>query len=292
MRIPSHQKGERLDVVLGEHVGSRAAAQRLIDAGLVTVDGEPRQKRYKVAEGQTLEWGEIPDSTPEPKGDAPFTIAYEADDFLVVDKPAGVVAHPARGHQSGTLAEAVGGHLVHRLDKNTSGLLIVATTEAAHRRLKQKLQDREITREYLALVKGRPPSRTGTIDAPIGRDRKQRTRHSTDTDSPRDAVTHFEIEQALPHTTLLRVRLETGRTHQIRVHLEAIGHPVIGDPEYGVPDPELKRQFLHATRLRFDDVDVTSPLPEDLEMALLRATGRPIVDRPVACSGVRASHRR
>jgi 23S rRNA pseudouridine1911/1915/1917 synthase len=186
----------------------------------------------------------------------------------------------------------VGGRLVHRLDKDTSGLLLVAKTDEAHRRLKEQLQRREITREYLALVHGTPPSRSGTIDAPIGRDRRHRTKHSTDTDTPRDAVTHFTIEQALPETTLLRVRLETGRTHQIRVHLAAIGHPVVGDREYGRPDDDLRRQFLHATRLAFDDVDVTSPLPEDLHRALLRATGRPVQDRPVACSGVRADHRR
>jgi 23S rRNA pseudouridine1911/1915/1917 synthase len=288
MRIRPEQAGERLDVVLAEHVGSRAAAQRLIDAGRVRVDGTVRAKRFRVAEGATVEW-EVPEEQPiEPRGDAPFTVAYEADDFLIVDKPAGVVAHPAKGHETGTLVEAVGGRLVHRLDKGTSGLLLVARTEQAHRRLTAKLRKREITREYLALVKGRPPSRTGTIEAPIGRDRRHRTKHSTDTDNPRDAVTHFEIEEAYEHTTLLRVRLETGRTHQIRVHLQAIGLPVLGDPEYGVPDERLTRQFLHATRLAFDDVDVTSPLPDDL----LGATGRPVQDRPVACSGLRADHRR
>ena len=151
---------------------------KLIDGGHVTVDGEQRQKRYKVTEGQTIDYEQPEEQVPEPKGDAPFTVAYEAEDFLIVDKPAGVVAHPAKGHHSGTLADAVGGYLVHRLDKDTSGLLLVAKTEAAHRRLKEQLQRREITREYLALVKGRPPSRTGTIDAAIGRDRTNRTRHS------------------------------------------------------------------------------------------------------------------
>jgi 23S rRNA pseudouridine1911/1915/1917 synthase len=288
IQIPPEREGERLDVVLAEHVGSRAAAQRLIEAGRVRVDGAARAKRFRVTAGQALDWDPVEEEIVVPRGDAPFTVAYDAEDFLIVDKPAGVVAHPAKGHVTGTLAEAVGGHLVHRLDKDTSGLLLVAKTEAAHRRLKDKLQRREITREYLALVKGRPPARTGTIDAPIGRDRKHRTRHSTDTDTPRDAVTHFAIEEAYEHTTLLRVRLETGRTHQIRVHLQAIGLPVVGDPEYGVPQEGLDRQFLHATRLAFDDVDVTSPLPPDLA----RATGRPVQDRPVACSGVRADHRR
>ncbi len=286
------KRGERLDVVLGREVGSRAAAQRLIDAGRVRVDGVARSKRYIVGEGERVEWDPPAEEAPAPAGDAPFAVAFDGPDFLVVDKPPGVVAHPARGHASGTLAQAVGGRLVHRLDKDTSGLLLVAKTDEAHRRLKEKLQRREITREYLALVHGHPPARSGTIDAPIGRDRRHRTRHSTDTDTPREAVTHFRVERLLPDTALLRVRLETGRTHQIRVHLSAIGHPVVGDREYGRPDERLGRQFLHATRLAFDDVDVVSPLPEDLERALAGATGRSVQDRPVACSGKRAGHRR
>ena len=292
MRIGPEQEGERLDVVLGEQVGSRAAAQRLIDDGRVRVDGEVRPKRHRVKAGEEVEWEEAEERTPEPAGDAPFTVAYEGPDFVVVDKPAGVVVHPAKGHASGTLAQAVGGHLVHRLDKDTSGLLLVARTEEAHRRLKEQLQRREIVREYLALVHGRPPSRSGTIDAPIGRDRRQRTRHSTETDTPREAVTHFTVEALLEETTLLRVRLETGRTHQIRVHLQAIGLPVVGDAEYGRPGDGLRRQFLHAARLAFDDVDVTSPLPADLAAELARAAGRSVQDRPADCSEVRASHRR
>jgi 23S rRNA pseudouridine1911/1915/1917 synthase len=147
-----------------------------------------------------------------------------------------------------------------------------------HTALKAALARREIVREYLALVEGRPPARTGTIDAPIGRDRRVRTRHSTDTDEPREALTHFTLERALPRATLLRVRLETGRTHQIRVHLQAIGHPVCGDPEYGTAGLYgLERQFLHAERLAFthpvtgEAIDVRSPLPADLTAALERA---------------------
>jgi 23S rRNA pseudouridine1911/1915/1917 synthase len=167
---------------------------------------------------------------------------------------------------------------VHRLDRDTSGLLVVARSEPVHAALKSLLAARELVREYLALVEGRPPARRGTIDAPLGRDRRVRTRTSTDTEEPRAAVTHFEIERALPQDTLLRVRLETGRTHQIRAHLLAIGHPVAGDPEYGTAGRHgLRRQFLHATRLAFphpvtaEPVDVTSPLPEDLAAALERA---------------------
>ncbi len=220
-------------------------------------------------------------------------MVYEDQHLLVVDKPAGVVVHPARGHRQGTLAQALAGRaaggedpwragIVHRLDKATSGLLVVAKDEATHRALKALLQARDITREYLALVEGRPPARSGTIDAPIGRDRRVRTLMSTDTDQPREARTHFEIEQALPGTTLLRVRLETGRTHQIRVHLQAIGHPVCGDPDYGGArrtELGLERQFLHAARLRFvhpvsgEAIDAVSELPEDLRAALRRAAG-------------------
>jgi 23S rRNA pseudouridine1911/1915/1917 synthase len=160
---------------------------------------------------------------------------------------------------------------------------VVAKSEDVHRELKAALQRREITREYLALVEGRPESRTGTVDAPIGRDRRVRTRMSIDTAEPREARTHFEIEHALPRTTLLRVRLETGRTHQIRVHLQAIGHPVAGDPEYGTPGLlGLERQFLHAARLAFAHpvtgaaVDVASPLPADLVRALAAAEAEPL----------------
>jgi 23S rRNA pseudouridine1911/1915/1917 synthase len=164
---------------------------------------------------------------------------------------------------------------VHRLDRDTSGLMVVAKSEEAHRRLKDMIQRREVTREYLALVLGRPPSRSGTIDAPIGRDRRARTRVSTDTDEPREAVTHFTMLKALPEATLLLVRLQTGRTHQIRAHFQAIGHPVAGDPEYGGEGAfGLERQFLHATRLAFahpftgEELDLRSPLPEDLAKAI------------------------
>jgi 23S rRNA pseudouridine1911/1915/1917 synthase len=208
---------------------------------------------------------------------------------VVVDKPAGVVVHPARGHRTGTLAQALGGRaaggeepwragIVHRLDRDTSGLLVVAKSDEVHRRLKAALRARALEREYLALGEGRPPARSGTIDAPLGRDRRSRTLVSIDTDAPREARTHFTLERALPTSTLLRVRLETGRTHQIRAHLRAIGHPVCGDPEYGTAGLfGLRRQFLHATRLAFDHpvtserVEVVSPLPEDLAQALREA---------------------
>jgi 23S rRNA pseudouridine1911/1915/1917 synthase len=218
-----------------------------------------------------------------------FAVAYEDEHLLVIDKPAGLVVHPARGHREGTLSQllvglagggGVGGDpnrpgIVHRLDRDTSGLLVVARSEEAHRLLQQALAERRIEREYLVLVEGRPPARSGTIEAPIGRDPQVRTRMAVGGNFPRQARTHFALEQALPAHSLLRVRLDTGRTHQIRVHMRAIGHPVAGDPEYGTTGAlGLERQFLHATRLSLRHpitgaaLEVHSPLPADLAAAL------------------------
>jgi 23S rRNA pseudouridine1911/1915/1917 synthase len=215
-------------------------------------------------------------------------IAYEDEHLLVVDKPAGLVVHPAAGHERGTLVHALlergiaGGDvpdrpgIVHRLDRDTSGLLVVARSDEAYRRLQDLVRTRLLDRRYLALVRGRPRSRRGRIEAPIGRDRHDPLRQSLDTETPRDAITHFEVAQLLPAHTLLAVRLETGRTHQIRVHLAAIELPIVGDGVYGVPDPELGRQFLHAGSLEFPHpftdelVKTESPLPEELQAALAR----------------------
>jgi 23S rRNA pseudouridine1911/1915/1917 synthase len=221
----------------------------------------------------------------------PFKIVYEDEHLLVVDKAAGVVVHPAKGHREDTLSQllaagdagAAGGEperagIVHRLDRDTSGLLVVARSELAHAKLQRALQQREIEREYLALVIGRPPARSGTIEAPIGRDPHVRTRMAVGGSHPREARTHFELDRALAEHSLLKLKLETGRTHQIRVHLQAIGHPVAGDPEYGGRGAlGLQRQFLHAARLAFAHplsgapIDVSSPLPADLREALARA---------------------
>jgi 23S rRNA pseudouridine1911/1915/1917 synthase len=301
IEVPAAAAGERLDVFLAAHAGSRAAAQRLIDAGRVLVDGAPpRAKRQALRGGERLEVSEARAAEEPDVPPADYGVAYEDAHLLVIDKPAGVVVHPARGHRAGTLAQALaivaaGGSrpdragIVHRLDRDTSGLLLVARSEAAHAALTALIAARAVTREYLALVEGRPGARTGTIEAPLGRDRRVRTRTSTDTADPRPAVTHFAVERALPDATLLRVRLETGRTHQIRAHLKAIGHPVAGDPEYGRAGLYgLERQFLHAERLALThpvtgaSLDVRSPLPEDLVAALLRAEagGAARPDRP------------
>ena len=207
----------------------------------------------------------------------------------MVDKPAGLVVHPGAGRTGGTLVQGLLGRvaggpperpgIVHRLDRDTSGLLVVSRTEEAYRGLRALVGRRRIERGYLALVQGRPRSRRGRIEAPIGRDRNDPTRRSLDTDSPREAFTHFELAELLPRHALLRVTLETGRTHQIRVHLAAIELPVVGDRVYGVPGLGLERQFLHACRLAFthpvtgEGLGVESPLPPDLAAALERARG-------------------
>jgi 23S rRNA pseudouridine1911/1915/1917 synthase len=285
--------GARLDRVLSTRpeVGTRAAAERLIGDGAVAVDGRSRPKSHRLEGGELVEVLLPAEATLAPEA-LPLRVAYEDEHLLVVDKPAGVVVHPTGRPVPGTLAGgllalgAAGGEegrpgIVHRLDRHTSGLLLVARSEEAHRRLARLIRRREVERRYLALVRGEPRSRTGRIEAPIGRDRRDRTRHSLDTATPRQAVTWFELLEQLPAHALLEVRLETGRTHQIRVHLEAIDLPVAGDPVYGVKgDLGLTRQFLHAHRLRLrhpftdEELDVSSPLPEDLTEALDRARGQ------------------
>jgi 23S rRNA pseudouridine1911/1915/1917 synthase len=254
----------------------------------VVVDGTARPKSHRLAGGEELEL-ELQEQGPDvlEAEELPLGVVYEDEHLLVVDKPAGVVVHPAPGHGTGTLVHGLLGRvaggeaperpgIVHRLDRDTSGLLVVARTEEAYEALQGLVRRRELERRYKALVRGRPQSWRGRIEAPIGRDRSDPTRRSLDTDSPRDAVTHFEVERLLDGHALLDVRLETGRTHQIRVHLAAIGLPVVGDSVYGVPEPPLEHQFLHAWRLAFthpltdEPVEAESPLPEDLQSFLER----------------------
>jgi 23S rRNA pseudouridine1911/1915/1917 synthase len=279
--VPPEAAGERLDRFLAtlDAVGSRGAAERAVAAALV--DGERRPKSFRVSAGEQIEL-DLPEVSATPVAPSVLpTILWEDEHLAVVDKPAGLVVHPGAGNRGGTLVDALAGTvaggepgrtgIVHRLDRDTSGLLVVAKSEEAHRRLTALVRRRALERTYVALVRGRPRSRSGRIEAPIGRDRREPTRISLDTETPRDAVTHFEVERAWPELALLAVRLETGRTHQIRVHLAAIGLPVVGDAVYGVPEPALGRQFLHAARLAFphpftgERVDVESPLPPELQ---------------------------
>lgn len=225
--------------------------------------------------------------TLEPEPVAGVEVVHDDEHLLVVEKPAGVVVHPSAGHAHGTLVHGLvelgirGGAgafrpgIVHRLDRDTSGLLVVARSDESHRRLARMIRDRTLQREYTALVRGRPRSWRGRIEAPIGRDRRHATRQSLDTDRPRPAATTFAVSELLGERALLHVALDTGRTHQIRVHLAAIDLPVSGDRVYGAADDlGLTRQFLHASRLAFEhpftaeQVDVVSPLPSDLDTAL------------------------
>ncbi len=290
--VASELAGERLDRVLATvpEIGSRALAVRMLAEGDVLVDGRSARKSERLRGGETIEYEPPPADAPLAREERPLALAYEDEHLLVVDKPAGISVHPGAGRSSGTLANALvaygarGGEaperpgIVHRLDRDTSGLMVVARSEAAFLGLRRLVRRREIERQYLALVCGRPRSRKGTIEAPIGRDRRHPIRRSLETDKPHAAVTHFELRELLSRHALLGVRLETGRTHQIRVHLAAIDLPVAGDPVYGVAhDLGLERQFLHACRLAFrhpltgEEIELSSPLPADLEQALARA---------------------
>jgi len=278
LAVPPEAAGQRLDQFLALHLGSRAAAERAVEAGAL-VDGDRRAKSHRLAGGEVVEVPEVEEPEPGPPP-APPRIVWEDEHLLVVDKPAGLVVHPGAGHLGDTLVDSLRGRIaggdpdrpgvVHRLDRDTSGLLVLARSEEAHRRLSGLVRERALERTYLAVVAGRPRSRRGRIEAAIGRDRHDPTRVSLDTDTPREAVTEFDVEQLWDDRALLRLRLETGRMHQIRVHLAAIELPVAGDPVYGVRTPGLDRQFLHASELAFvhpfdgSPVEARSELPADL----------------------------
>jgi 23S rRNA pseudouridine1911/1915/1917 synthase len=292
--VPDADAGTRLDVWLAglDEIGVRARAERLIADGRVLVDGQARLKSHRLEGGETVEI-DIPEPAERVAEDVGAVVVHADEHLLVVDKPAGVVTHPSTGHETGTLVHGLLEHgiaggdeearpgIVHRLDRDTSGLLIVARSQEAYERLQEMIRRREVERHYLALVVGSPRSQTGRIEAPIGRDRDDPSRHSLDTDTPREAVTWFEVLERLDGRALVDVRLETGRTHQIRVHLEGIGLPVAGDPLYGKADDlGLTRQFLHAHRLSFahpftgEQLSFESPLPADLAAALEAARSR------------------
>jgi 23S rRNA pseudouridine1911/1915/1917 synthase len=285
--VPAGARGDRLDTWLAAQLGvSRARAAALLQAGAVAIGGQPAGKSTRLHGGErvTVEERSVPDPDHAPP---PPAILWEDQHLLVVDKPPGLVVHPAPGHRGTTLVELLARdapgpepRAVHRLDRDTSGLMLVAKGEPAQRRLQSVLRRRDVEREYVALAGGRLPSRAGTIDAPIGRDPRRRTRMSTVTDKPREARTHFEVDRFVDGLTLSRVRLETGRTHQIRAHFAAIGHPLAGDREYGGPPvPGLERQFLHSARLALElpwsgeRHEWHSELPPDLSAALAAAQG-------------------
>jgi 23S rRNA pseudouridine1911/1915/1917 synthase len=294
--VGAGEEGQRVDVVLAARTGvTRTLAQRALRDGTVTVGSESVRASFRLETGQRVE-GTIPEPTFEaPDAESiPIEVRYSDERVLVVSKPPGLVTHPARGHEGGTLVNALlalGGTLsgagsvrpgiVHRLDKDTSGLLLVARDDAAHAFLVDALRDRRIERRYLALVRGRPPAGTGTIEAPIGRHPRKRTLQAVVGDG-RPSVTHYRVLEPGERFSLLELSLETGRTHQIRVHLSHLGHPVAGDKTYGgyseaTKDLGLTRPFLHAYRLAFphpDDqrrIEVDDPLPPDLAESLAAA---------------------
>ncbi len=292
--VPEGAGGRRLDRFVAElpGIGSRAAARRLIESGAVAVAGVAARPSRRLAPGEVVTVETPQRAEPAPLGAAAELRVVHLDEALaVIDKPAGLVVHPAPSHRGPTLVELLGGvagggdpgrpGIVHRLDKDTSGLMVVARTEDAHRALAAAVRRRELRREYAALVEGRMRSRTGTIDAPIGRDPASPTRMAVAGRAAREARTHFEVVEALPGDTLVAAVLETGRTHQIRAHFAAIGHPVCGDPRYGSRGRHgLERQFLHSSRLSFrhpetgEELAFESGLPPDLTPAL-RAARRP-----------------
>jgi len=286
--VPPGTRPVRIDAFVTTQgmVPSRAQARRLIDAGLVTVDGRPVRASHPVHPGDRIE-AAIPAPTPlaiEPQA-LPLEIVYEDDALAVVNKPPGMVVHPAPGAWEGTLVHALLHHLkglsgiggrerpgiVHRLDKGTSGLLVVAKTDLAHSRLSAAFKARDLDRRYRAIVAGVPDPPRGAVDLPLGRDRVQRKKISPRTDRPRRAVTHYRTLEAFgTRAALLELKLETGRTHQIRVHLAHLGHPVLGDPTYGgvrarLGGIEVPRPMLHAARLAFAHPVTGAPLKFEAE---------------------------
>ncbi len=286
------KQGARLDKYVTEQCPelSRTQVQKLIGDGYITVNVRVAKAgvRLKTNDKLTISLPPAAPSSLSPEA-IPLNIVYEDDDLLVIDKPAGLTVHPAPGHPAHTLVNAILSHLarlpetgdwrrpgiVHRLDRDTSGLMLVAKTSAAHLNLAAQFKARSISKAYLALVKGRLTPQDGIIEAPIGRDRGHRQRMAVVAEGKgREARTQYHVIRYIDNYTLLEVKPETGRTHQIRVHLAAIGYPVVGDKVYGIKSAYLSRQFLHASRLGFrlpstgEYVEFKSELPADLRRAL------------------------
>lgn len=303
--IPESLSGERIDRALSLLTGrSRSDTARMVAQGTVLIDGQPaRAGSTRVASGSTVDVPGVqaPEAIPEQRHEiAPFDVVYDDADIVVVDKPPGVVTHPGSGHAAGTLADALVERypdmadvgqpgrpgIVHRLDRGTSGVLVCARSSEAYDALVEQLSKRQVRRTYAALARGHPSSPTGTIDAPIGRDREHRTLMAV-TSEGREARTHYSVVDTYVHPTeasLLRCGLETGRTHQIRVHLASIGLPLLGDLTYGVPDPfGIGRPLLHAIRLAFQHpltgagMSFEAPMPDDFVEALTRFGANPSV---------------
>ena len=292
--LQAEQTGQRVDLFLSQAVPelTRSAVQRLIEQGLVTCNGKSVKKNAKTAAGEVYALT-IPEVKPAEivAQDIPLDIVYEDADVLVVNKPKGLVVHPAAGHEDGTLVNALlhhcGGSLsgingeqrpgiVHRIDMDTSGLLIVAKNDFAHQHLSAQLQDHTLRRTYECIVRGGFREDSGTVNAPIGRHPADRKRMAVTEKNSRPAVTHWEVIARYGAYTHLRCRLETGRTHQIRVHMAYLGHPIAGDPLYGVKKPELglTSQCLHARALTFvhprtgEELTLTCELPQEFQHAL------------------------
>lgn len=296
--VPPEKNGERVDRELALALDvTRSAVQGWLEQGLVRTEAGVLTKKYRLIGGETIVLS-IPDpvvceARPE---NIPLDIVYEDDDLLVVNKPKGMVVHPAAGHYTGTLVNALLAHcgsglsgingvlrpgIVHRIDKDTSGLLIVAKSDRAHQGLAEQIKDHSFTRVYEAVVCGRIKEYTGTVNAPIGRHEVQRKKMAVTSKNSKPAVTHYEVLAYYPGYTHLRLRLETGRTHQIRVHMAYLGHPVAGDPVYGKPIRSLEGQCLHARTIGFIHpitqtyLEFTSELPAYFT-AFLRGLGSPI----------------
>lgn len=294
IEITAEESGERIDALLARLVPelTRSAAQRLLEEGLVTLGGVPVKKNRRTEPGEVyaalLPEPELPE--PEPQ-DIPLDIVYEDADVVVVNKPRGMVVHPAPGHPDGTLVNAllwhcgaslsgVGGErrpgIVHRIDKDTSGLIIAAKNDYAHLALSAQLADRSLSRVYEAVARGEFREEAGTVDAPIGRHPTERKRMAVTERGSRPAVTHWEVIARCRGWTHIRCRLETGRTHQIRVHMAYIGHPLLGDMVYGAKKPErgLEGQCLHARELKFlhprtgEAIHLSTELPEYFQQVL------------------------
>jgi 23S rRNA pseudouridine1911/1915/1917 synthase len=288
--VPSIRLDKYLSRVLGQF--SRAYLQRLIKQGHVLVNGQIAKASQRLDKRDRITVG-LPPLPDRPLAEPlPLAVVHEDDDILVIDKPAGLTVHPAPGHPSHTLVNAILSHcpglttsgeltrpgIVHRLDKDTSGLIVIAKNDVARQYLATQFKSRTITKGYLVLVKGRLSPEQGMVEAPIGRDPHRRQRMAI-VEAGKEAITHYQVRKYLDDYTLVEVTPLTGRTHQIRIHLSAIGHPVVGDPIYGIKSAFLGRQFIHAYRLGFhlpstkQYREFASPLPADLEQALDRLTG-------------------